>query len=66
MEKQLYLKYTYGNHNYKEWILYWGTHGGDERDIMLFRTQDEELAKAKYEQYKITPPKSHKIDEIIF
>ena len=27
MEKQLYLKYTYGNHNYKEWILYWGTHG---------------------------------------
>ena len=30
MQNQLYLKYTYGNHNYKEWLLYWGTHGGDE------------------------------------
>lgn len=30
MDKQLYLKYTYGNHNYKEWTLYCGTHGGDD------------------------------------
>ena len=66
MSKQVYLKYTYGNHMYKEWLLYWGTHGGDERDTLLLRTQDEKMAKETYEYYKANPPKDHKLDEIIF
>lgn len=66
MQKQLHLKYTYGNHNYKEWLLYWGVHGGDERDTLLLRTKNEALARERYNYYKANPPKVVKLDVLIF
>lgn len=54
MNKEVTLKYEYGNHWNKEWRVYYG-------NTLLLRTSNEAQAKETYERYKNNPPEFYKI-----